>query len=231
MSRIVQGRTAIGLRAHSGWAALVAVTGSAAGIEILARRRIELADPDVPGSKQPYHEAEGLPSHEARDLLDRLEASAESLARDTIRLSCGSTIASSLESRSVAKRRPKPSSAEVVPSPCPPPNLADARNPPIDVTFFVTGSTMQSVPVRPAGTRRAFKEGAKRRSSKPIPASPPGSSMAAGPSPANRVPALPQHMTRKTQRQEGGLRRGILPSNSIFSRETALPARSLRRRS
>jgi hypothetical protein len=82
VTRIAKGRAAIGLRAHSGWAALVGVAGSAAGIEIVERRRIELADPDVPGSKQPYHEAEGLPPHEARELLDRLEASAESLARD-----------------------------------------------------------------------------------------------------------------------------------------------------
>ena len=77
----MKGRTAIGLRAHSGWAALVAVAGSSAGIEVVERRRIELADPDVPGSKQPYHEAEGLAPREARALLDRLEASAEGLAR------------------------------------------------------------------------------------------------------------------------------------------------------
>lgn len=81
MSRIVKGETAIGLRAHSGWAALVAVAGSAGGIEIVARRRIELADPAIPGAKQPYHEAEGLSPQEARALLDRLEASAEGLAR------------------------------------------------------------------------------------------------------------------------------------------------------
>jgi hypothetical protein len=81
VNRIVKQRTAIGLRAHSGWAALVAVAGSAVGIEIVARRRIELAAPDLPGSRQPYHEAEGLPPEKARALLDRLETSAESLAR------------------------------------------------------------------------------------------------------------------------------------------------------
>jgi hypothetical protein len=81
VSRVVKHATALGLRAHSGWAALVAVAGSAAGIEIVARRRIELADPALPGSKQPYHVAEGRPPHEARALLDRLEASTEGLAR------------------------------------------------------------------------------------------------------------------------------------------------------
>jgi hypothetical protein len=85
VSRVVKQRTAIGLRAHSGWAALVAVAGSAAGIEIVARLRIELADPEVPGSKQPYHEAEGLPPEQARALLDRLEASAARLARDAFK--------------------------------------------------------------------------------------------------------------------------------------------------
>ncbi len=84
MSRIVKHRTAIGLRAHSGWAALVAVAGSAAGIEVVDRRRIELADPDVPGSRQPYHEAESLPPGDARALLDRFEASAQSRARKAL---------------------------------------------------------------------------------------------------------------------------------------------------
>jgi hypothetical protein len=81
VSRAAKGRAAIGLRAHSGWAALVAIAGSAAGIEVVGRRRIELADPAIPGSKQPYHEAEGLPPEKARALLDRLEADAQNLAR------------------------------------------------------------------------------------------------------------------------------------------------------
>ncbi len=60
---------ALGLRAHSGWAALVALGGSAASPEILDRRRIEMADD--PEAKQPYHAAEELPLAEARTLLDR----------------------------------------------------------------------------------------------------------------------------------------------------------------
>jgi hypothetical protein len=57
------------LRAHSGWAALVAVGGSAASPQVLDRRRIEMADD--PKAKQPYHAAEELPLAKARALLDR----------------------------------------------------------------------------------------------------------------------------------------------------------------
>src|SRR5712692_8847232 len=60
-------RAALGLRAHSGWAALVVVAGSLRSTAVLSvpsvpsapcvinRRRIELAAPGIP--KQPYHAA------------------------------------------------------------------------------------------------------------------------------------------------------------------------------
>ena len=66
---------ALGLRAHSGWAALVAVGGGSASPAILGRRRIEMADD--PEARQPYHAAEELPLPKARALLERfaLEAS------------------------------------------------------------------------------------------------------------------------------------------------------------
>jgi hypothetical protein len=75
---------AVGLRTHSGWAALVAVAGSRQEIEVVDRRRIEIADPKLTGSKQPYHEAEGLPVEKAAKLLDRFEKGAERLAREAI---------------------------------------------------------------------------------------------------------------------------------------------------
>jgi hypothetical protein len=59
----------LGLRAHSGWAALVAVGGTAGAPQVLDRRRIEMADD--PEAKQPYHAAEDLPLGEAQALLDR----------------------------------------------------------------------------------------------------------------------------------------------------------------
>ena len=71
---------AIGLRAHSGWAALVAVAGTPRSPEILVRRRIELADPKVPGSKQPYHAAEGEKLPKAEKIVGRCAGEARRLA-------------------------------------------------------------------------------------------------------------------------------------------------------
>ena len=69
---------ALGLRAHSGWAALVAVGGGPASPEVLDRRRIEMADDRE--AKQPYHAAEELPLAKARALLDRLARVAQERA-------------------------------------------------------------------------------------------------------------------------------------------------------
>ena len=51
---------ALGVRMHSGWGVLVAVSGDAASIEIIDRRRIVTIDASVPGAKQPYHHAANL---------------------------------------------------------------------------------------------------------------------------------------------------------------------------
>ena len=75
------GDAAIGFRAHAGWASAVAIGGSAASPEILERRRIVTADPSIPGSKQPYHAAEGLALGRAKALIDRSTGSSRELAR------------------------------------------------------------------------------------------------------------------------------------------------------
>lgn len=69
---------ALGLRVHSGWAALIAVGGPTARPHVLDRRRIEMADD--PEAKQPYHAAEGLPLARAAALLGRCSRSAEERA-------------------------------------------------------------------------------------------------------------------------------------------------------
>ena len=51
---------ALGFQMHSGWGVLVAVSGAPQAIEILARRRIVTADPEMPGAIQPYHHAMNL---------------------------------------------------------------------------------------------------------------------------------------------------------------------------
>ncbi len=78
-------QTALGLRAHSGWAALVAVAGTRKSIEVIDRRRIELADTAIPGSKQPFHAAEGLELKKAERIVDGCAAGARRLARQAFR--------------------------------------------------------------------------------------------------------------------------------------------------
>jgi hypothetical protein len=58
------------------------LAGSATAPRVLARERIEMAEPRLAGSRQPYHQLEGLPLAEARRRLPRYEASAEALARE-----------------------------------------------------------------------------------------------------------------------------------------------------
>jgi hypothetical protein len=73
---------AIGLRAHSGWAAVVGVSaGSAEPPEVVLRERIELAEPKIPGAKAPYHAAEKLELDGAAAFLARCEAASRALAR------------------------------------------------------------------------------------------------------------------------------------------------------
>jgi len=78
-------KAALGFRAHSGWATLVALRGPPDEPAILARRRVELAAPDVEGSKQPYHTAEGLPLEQARGIIERCTDGTRRLARAALR--------------------------------------------------------------------------------------------------------------------------------------------------
>jgi hypothetical protein len=55
-------RTALGFRVKSGFAIAVALRGPASAPAIVARRRVELSDPDVAETRQPYHH--GFFTHE-----------------------------------------------------------------------------------------------------------------------------------------------------------------------
>jgi hypothetical protein len=77
-------KAAIGLRAHSGWAALVALAGPATSPEVVARRRIEIADPGIRGSKQPFHAAEPLEFPDAKAYIERCSRSTERLSREAL---------------------------------------------------------------------------------------------------------------------------------------------------
>jgi hypothetical protein len=76
---------ALGFRAHSGWAAAVTVAAASDGIEVVDRRRIELADPSIPGSVQPYHAAEGMALKPAETYITRCINSTRDLARQALK--------------------------------------------------------------------------------------------------------------------------------------------------
>lgn len=73
-------RAAIGVRMHSGWGALVAVSNSAGTAEVIDRRRVTIAAPGTPGANQPYHFAENLELPEAEKFLENCFAASKRLA-------------------------------------------------------------------------------------------------------------------------------------------------------
>jgi hypothetical protein len=73
-------QAAVGFRAHSGWAALVAVTVEKGAPRVLARERVQLVETFTYRFRQPYHTAEKLPLSQAREFVARVEAEAERLA-------------------------------------------------------------------------------------------------------------------------------------------------------
>lgn len=62
-------KVAFGMKAHSGWAALVVVGKRDGDSVVVDRRRIELVDDEW--AKQPYHAAEDLKPDAARDVVRR----------------------------------------------------------------------------------------------------------------------------------------------------------------
>jgi len=76
-------KVALGLKAHSGWAALVALGERNGELDVAERSRIELVEPGEAWAKHPYHAAEGLDSVEARDLVKRgIDAARRIAARE-----------------------------------------------------------------------------------------------------------------------------------------------------
>jgi hypothetical protein len=78
-------RAALGLRAHSGWAALVALAAPAESPYVILRRRIVTADGSIRGSKQPFHAAEPLPLPDAEALIKMCTESTRRLSREAVR--------------------------------------------------------------------------------------------------------------------------------------------------
>jgi hypothetical protein len=77
-------RVALGFRAHSGWAAMVAVAGTVDAPRVLDRRKIVIADPELAGSKQPYHAAAEIALAEAEVRIRQAIESSQGLAAEAI---------------------------------------------------------------------------------------------------------------------------------------------------
>jgi hypothetical protein len=86
-------KVVLGLKAHSGWAALVALgfrrPGAreleGAGVQVVERRRLDLFEPGAEWVKAPYHAAETLKPEEARRMVDRGVAAAHRNAARALR--------------------------------------------------------------------------------------------------------------------------------------------------
>jgi hypothetical protein len=63
---------------------MVVVAGKIDAPQVLERRRIVIADPDMPGSKQPYHAASELPFPEGEALIRNAIESSQALALEAI---------------------------------------------------------------------------------------------------------------------------------------------------
>ena len=76
-------RAALGFTVKSGWACAVLVAGSPDAPEVVDCRRIELSDPSIPESRQPYHDGFGTARAEGRELT-RLVTSVERFGRTSV---------------------------------------------------------------------------------------------------------------------------------------------------
>src|ERR1700704_1006522 len=65
-------KVAFGMKAHSGWAAVVVLGTLSGGLQVVDRYRMELVEKqEASWAKQPYHAAERLSAGDARDLVAR----------------------------------------------------------------------------------------------------------------------------------------------------------------
>jgi hypothetical protein len=78
-------RAAMGIRVHSGWGALVAVSYEHGVIEVLDRRRVDITGTTDRGANQPYHAARILQLSEAETFLANAFASAHTAATSGLR--------------------------------------------------------------------------------------------------------------------------------------------------
>ncbi len=74
---------AVGFTVKSGWAAAVLVGGSTKSPRVLDSRRVELSDPAIPDSRQPYHDGFGT-ARAGGPELSRLLASVKQFGKKSV---------------------------------------------------------------------------------------------------------------------------------------------------
>ena len=77
-------KAALGIRCHSGWAASILLCEDGDAVAVLDRRRLQLCDSAIEGSKQPFHTAEPMAFAKGEAFIARCEAATEALARAAI---------------------------------------------------------------------------------------------------------------------------------------------------
>ena len=116
-SKTIRTGAALGLRAHSGWAALVAVAGPIAEPIAVLRRRVVLSE-GTP--RQPFHAAEGQPFGAAEDLIRRSTEEAAALAERAVKEAMAELTAMGHEAVAcgllLASSRPLPGLAQILAS-------------------------------------------------------------------------------------------------------------------
>lgn len=78
-------QAAIGFRAHSGWAALVALALEGGEPMVLSRRRVHLVETFTYTFRQPYHTAQKMALDEGRAFISQVERESRRLAYRAIR--------------------------------------------------------------------------------------------------------------------------------------------------
>lgn len=76
---------ALGFRVHSGWTAMVAISGSQTSPTVIDRRRIHLVKTFSYTYRQPYHTAERMPLADAVEFIKSSRKEASGLALSAIR--------------------------------------------------------------------------------------------------------------------------------------------------
>ena len=77
-------RTAVGFTVKSGWASAILLAGPVASPRVLDSQRIDLSDPAIPESRQPYH-AGFATARTSGPELSRLIASVERFGRQSVK--------------------------------------------------------------------------------------------------------------------------------------------------